>query len=160
MKRLFAVLEMVICLLLICSCGKAEVEKPLETDTKEVTAIILSTESVEITIGNTYQITYTILPENALNQELEWKSTDEATVTVDDDGVVTAVGVGKANVIATCESGIYTTCTITVKAPSAYDKLDANEKELVDAFVTVVDHFYNLGSISLKYAYHHSTDNS
>lgn len=160
MKRLFAILEIAICLLSICSCGKAEDGMPLETDTKEVTAIILSTESVEITMDSTYQITYTILPENALNQELEWKSTDEAIVTVDNNGAVTAIGIGQANIIATCENGIYTTCTVTVKEPSAYDRLDANEKELVDAFVAVVDCFYNAGSTSLKYAYHHSTDNS
>ena len=76
MKRLFAILEITICLLSICSCGKAKDGMPLETDTKEVTAIILSTESVEITMDSTYQITYTILPENALNEALTKEVTE------------------------------------------------------------------------------------
>lgn len=151
MKRSFIICGMIICLLLTCSCSKKD-RQPEEF----LTEIILSTETVEVTKGDTYQVTYAILPESDLNWVLDWQSTDESTVTVNDDGVITAVGVGQANVIATSQNGIYATCKVTVKELPAYDRLDSNEKKLVDAFIAGVDIFYNPQSTSLKYAYYHS----
>ena len=45
----------------------------------------------------TYRIMYHLKPKDA---EIHWESTDEKIATVDDYGVVTAVGVGKCTIIA------------------------------------------------------------
>lgn len=152
------------CLTLMCSCGEANSGGTAATQTpqpgKEVTAIILSSETIEITVGDTYQMTYMVLPDGAADQTLAWKSTDEAKVIVDEVGIITAVEEGQANIIVSTENGVYATCKVTVKEPSAYDRLDEDEKELVDALLAGIDKFYDPGSVSLKYAYHHGTGDS
>ncbi len=109
------------CLTLMCSCGEANSGRAAATQTpqpgREVTAIILSAETIEITAGDTYQMTYMVLPDGASDQTLTWKSTDEAKVIVDEAGVITAVAEGQANIIAYSENGVYATCKVTVKEP-------------------------------------------
>ena len=58
-----------------------------------------------------YRQTYTLTPSEAV----QWRSTDENVVRVDDDGTVRAVGKGTAQVIAeTADDGKTAACTVTV----------------------------------------------
>ena len=50
----------------------------------------------------------TILPEDAFNKDFKWSSSNEAVAKVDEDGVVTAVGVGNATITATTDDGGFT----------------------------------------------------
>ncbi len=66
---------------------------------------------------DTYELDYKVLPSNATNQTLKWSSSNKKVVTVDNNGVVTMVGVGKAVVTAKSTDGTKkkAACTITVK---------------------------------------------
>ncbi len=82
-----------------------------------VTSITLSANTLELMLGETEQLTATIAPANATYRKLEWSSSDEAVVKVDQDGNVQAVGAGSANVVANATDGSNrrATCRVTVK---------------------------------------------
>ena len=72
----------------------------------------LSTESADLTAGDTLQLS-AIFASEAESSHVDWSSSDESVVCVDHRGLVTALGAGTATVTATC--GEYThTCLITV----------------------------------------------
>ena len=59
-----------------------------------------------------------VLPENADNKEVTWTSSNESAVTVNESGLIKAIGVGSADIIATAKdgSGVTGKVTITVKS--------------------------------------------
>ena len=67
-------------------------------------------ESVsEIEFGKTGSIQITFEPINTTNQNLVWSSSDESIATVDENGIITAVGEGSVTITATSEDGGFTT---------------------------------------------------
>ncbi len=80
-----------------------------------VSSVSLDKESLTLTIGETSSLNATILPENAANKNVSWSSSETDVATVDSNGKVTALGVGKAMVTVTTEDGGKTaTCIVTV----------------------------------------------
>ena len=68
-------------------------------------------------IGDTIQLTATVLPADAADKTVTWASSDEAVATVDAAGLVTLVGVGGAQITATTNEGRLTaSCVITIVA--------------------------------------------
>ena len=55
--------------------------------------------------GAEQDLTLTVAPETASNKEVVWSSSDEAVLTVDENGKVTAVAAGTAKAIATAKDG-------------------------------------------------------
>ncbi|MED0678901.1 Ig-like domain-containing protein [Aneurinibacillus thermoaerophilus] len=53
----------------------------------------------------TEQLTAEVKPSNATNKKVIWSSTDESVATVDENGKVTAKGVGTAQIVARTEDG-------------------------------------------------------
>lgn len=98
---------------------------------KLVKSITLSDE--ELTIERTYtkQITATALPEDADNREVEWSSDKTAVATVDENGLVTAVGTGTATITVTAAdgSGVTASCIVTV-TPKLAESVSLDKKEL------------------------------
>ena len=81
--------------------------------------------------GETLQLTATIYPDSATNKTVTWKSSDEKVATVDESGLVTAVGNGTANITATTEDGNFkATCQVTVEIPKLTLSLDKTELAL------------------------------
>lgn len=81
--------------------------------------------------GETLQLTTTIYPDSATNKTVTWKSSDKTVATVDESGLVTAVGNGTADITATTEDGNYTaTCKVTVEIPELTLSLDKSELTL------------------------------
>ena len=73
--------------------------------------------ATSIFVGDSETLTATITPENATNQKVTWKSSNEAVATVDAAGKVTAVKAGEATITVTTDDGGKTaTCKVTVKA--------------------------------------------
>lgn len=79
----------------------------------EATSITLDSESITLKVGGTQTLTATIQPENTTYKNITWDSNDPSVVVVA-DGVVTAVGVGSANVRAMVGS-VTANCTVTVE---------------------------------------------
>lgn len=96
-----------------------------------VTGITLDQENISFSdIGASVQLTATILPTDADNQKVIWKSSDTKVATVK-DGKVTCTGYGTAIITATSEEGGYiATCNVTatkrIVLPSSI-ALDKNE---------------------------------
>lgn len=85
-----------------------------------VTAVTLDKTTLSIKRGNTETLTATVEPEDASNKNVTWASDNEAVATVDENGVVTAVSAGTANITITTVDGEKTaTCVVTVTNPSS-----------------------------------------
>ena len=99
----------------------ADVTITYTTSNVAVTGVSLpSTASVEV--GNTTQLTATISPSNATNQNVTWSSGNTAVATVASDGTITGVSAGTSVITVTTSDGGYTdTCTVTVVAGVTYD---------------------------------------
>ena len=85
--------------------------------TVKVTSVDLDRNSMSLTPGKTYTLSYDISPSNATNKDVTWKSSDTDVATVTSSGKVTAVSVGSAVITATAKdgSGEKDTCRVTVK---------------------------------------------
>ena len=80
----------------------------------DVTGVTLTPSETEITIGETYRLNASVLPENATNKLLTWVSSNEKVATVA-DGVVTAKGLGTATItVKTASGGFSKSCVVTV----------------------------------------------
>lgn len=101
------------------------------TKSEEVAAesISLDVKEAEMKVGEKLTITATVTPENA-SEIVEWSSSDDAVATVDEFGVVTAVGNG--NVTITAKVGEFVaTCEINVNGESTgVDGIDADENDV------------------------------
>lgn len=62
----------------------------------------------------------TVTPDNALIKDVTWKSSDESVAVVDENGVVTAVGEGEADITATTVSPYQATASCRVKVAPFY----------------------------------------
>ena len=102
------------------------------TATRPVESISLNHDAKTFTkAGETLQLTATIYPDSATNKTVTWKSSDKTVATVDESGLVTAVGNGTANITATTEDGNFkATCQVTVEIPELTLSLDKTELTL------------------------------
>lgn len=83
-----------------------------------VSSITLNEKSILIKPKGTYQLTATVLPENATDKSVSWYSDNTSIVTVSSTGLVTAVGSGKTTVHAvTSDGGKMATCEVNVSIP-------------------------------------------
>lgn len=79
-------------------------------NSKDITAIVLNQDKMELVKGATGQLTADTIPENS---DVVWSSSDESVATVDENGKVTAVAVGEATITAT-NGDVSATCECTV----------------------------------------------
>ena len=81
---------------------------------KEVTGVTLSETTKTIKIGEEFTLTATVAPADAADKTVMWTSDDSNVATVD-EGKVTAVAAGTANITVTTKDGGKTaTCAVTV----------------------------------------------
>lgn len=93
--------------------------------------LVVSPDSAEIEVGETVQLTaklYEFGGEEIEIGEVKWETSDEEIATVDENGLVKGVDIGKATITATYE-GFSDTASIRVVAPSADDDTDDDEGE-------------------------------
>jgi hypothetical protein len=83
---------------------------------KEVTGVQLDKTDVLILVDNTVQLTATVLPSDATNKNVTWKSSNTEAATVSSSGLVTAKSWGFATITVSTEDGKKTaTCIVKVK---------------------------------------------
>ncbi|WFE86086.1 YDG domain-containing protein [Parabacteroides chongii] len=100
-----------------------------EPETVAVSSVSLDKSELTLPRLGTYTLKATVNPSDATNKKVSWKSSDEKIATVDADGKVTAVAVGKATITVTTEDGNKTaTCAVTVDLATGIEELIANTR--------------------------------
>lgn len=90
-------------------------------DTEYAESITLNQTELSMLKGGTTQLTATVGPEYITDDSVTWSSSDEAVVTVDANGIVTAVGDGTASITATTVANgtsgdkLTASCNVTVE---------------------------------------------
>jgi len=81
-----------------------------------VTGVVLSQRTAQLGGNETLALTATVIPENATNQNVTWRSTSPSVATVNNNGLVTTtMAGGEVMIIVTTEDGqVSDTCRITV----------------------------------------------
>ena len=96
--------------LAISSCKKDK-----EPTKIPVTGVSLNKTSIDLKVGDDFQLLASVLPEDATDKRVTWDSDDESIATVDDKGLVKAVKVGKAKISVYTHDGDFTkVCEVTV----------------------------------------------
>ena len=87
----------------------------------KVTAIELDKQTAVVIEGETLQLKAIITPEDATNKMVSWASSNPNVATVDENGVVTAMGLGNAMITAVTTDGsnLSAMCRVTVTSLSA-----------------------------------------
>ncbi len=103
---------------------------------KKVTGVTLNATTLELIEGKTQVLTATVVPQDATNKTVTWKSSKPTIATVDNKGKVTAIKKGTATITVTTTDGNKTaTCKVTVKAKIIHvtevklDKTDITKTE-------------------------------
>ncbi len=81
------------------------------------TSIIVSPESLSLVRGNSYQLGYSLLPTNATNKNVTWKSSNDSVATVS-GGYITAKAQGSTIITGTTADGKTASCSVTVYVPT------------------------------------------
>ena len=110
-RRLIALFTILLSVSLITtySCKK-EKDKSVS-----VTEVGLNKTSTTLIEGETETLVATVMPENATDKSVVWESGNESAATVSQEGLVTAVGEGKATItVKTNDGGFSASCEVTV----------------------------------------------
>ena len=95
-----------------------------------VESVSIDKITLELAIGNTATLTATVLPENATNKNVSWKSSNESVATVSSTGEVIGISKGNAIITVTTEDGAKTaTCDVTVKESSVGGDIEGTEED-------------------------------
>lgn len=101
----------------------------------KVTELKINTSKIQLEEGTSFKLNAIVLPNEATNKEVKWTSSNESVAIVTNDGLVTAVGAGNANIIVESIDGNKSvSCNVTVnkKEISTRIKLDDLSKEAED----------------------------
>ena len=84
--------------------------------TDYATGIQLNRESLELLTGSEFLLLADVFPWNLSDKTVNWVSYDESVVTVDENGLITAVGAGDTFIVATTAArpGEIAACSVTV----------------------------------------------
>lgn len=100
---------------------------------QSVTGITLSETNITVPLSsNRIQLRATVSPDNALNKDILWSSTDEKKAIVDANGLITLKSSGSVSIIATSKdnSKITAVCNITILIPVTSVALDETTKTM------------------------------
>ena len=111
-------------------------------DAVEPLGVALNKESTDLLVNDLLHLTATVTPTNATPNTVTWNTTD-ATVAIVDDGLVTVVGQGECDIIASClnkkamchiTAGVIEVTSISLSQEEAF--LEVNEQVTLTATVT------------------------
>lgn len=103
------------------------------TVTQKVRSIIFSTKQLDLFVGGNATIGASVMPANANNNKVTWKSSNEKVASVSTTGNVTAIAAGSA--VISCQaqdgSGVIATCTVKVTRPVQSIKLNQTQRTIL-----------------------------
>lgn len=119
-----------------------ELEKKTDDKLILLQSLNLSNESLELEEGESYKLSCSIEPSNAVNNHVSWNSLNNNIATVSDDGEIKAHKSGKTDIYCVStsvdEDGslLMKKCTITVKSVQATEKPSETASPVPSASVT------------------------
>ena len=110
MRKAYLFLAFMAVLLMFAGCGDKETNDPVP-----VTGITLNKTFLALQVNAEEQLKATILPAKASNKKVDWESSDQEKVFVDQTGAVSALAAGDATITATTKDGGFkATCFVRV----------------------------------------------
>jgi len=111
-----------------------------------VEKIIIENNNIELYVGDTSKINYSILPENATNKNLSFKSENPNVAAFDENNEIVGVEEGNTTIVVSSNNGIKESINVTVKKKTidvtkvTFDKqglvLKVNESDKVNVVVS------------------------
>ena len=112
--RILSALSAVAAVIAFSGCGGKEQEQP-KPDSVKVSGVSIDKPTLSMTEGETANLTAIVMPENATNKAVAWKSGNSSVADVDASGKVTAVKAGTSDItVTTADGGKTATCKVTV----------------------------------------------
>ena len=112
--RILSALSAVAAVIAFSGCGGKEQEQP-KPDSVKVSGVSIDKPTLSMTEGETANLTAIVMPENATNKAVAWKSGNSGVADVDASGKVTAVKAGTSDItVTTSDGGKTATCKVTV----------------------------------------------
>ena len=112
--RILSALSAVAAVIAFSGCGGKEQEQP-KPDSVKVSGVSIDKPTLSMTEGETANLTAIVMPENATNKAVAWKSGNSGVADVDASGKVTAVKAGTSDItVTTADGGKTAICKVTV----------------------------------------------
>ena len=92
-----------------------------------VTEIKLSEENLTMYFGEGILLTAEVFPEDAANRDVVWSSSDENVITVSEDGSITTIGSGKADILCSSTDGSEVVGKCPVEVVIAVESLEISD---------------------------------
>ncbi|HYX05816.1 MAG TPA: Ig-like domain-containing protein, partial [Bacteroidales bacterium] len=100
-----------------------------------VTSVELDSSSVTLLPGDSLQLDYVLLPEDALYPQAEWWSEDESIATVSQEGMIKAKAPGRTLIgIKSTDSGLTDGCDVVVENNATDLNFEESENEIIRVF--------------------------
>ncbi|MDE5877408.1 MAG: Ig-like domain-containing protein, partial [Muribaculaceae bacterium] len=95
-----------------------------------VSGVTLDKTTANMEVGATLQLKATVEPDYAVDETVNWSSSDESIATVDENGLVKALALGEATITATSNSNanFSANCVITVTKTVPITKITLNRE--------------------------------
>lgn len=131
--------------------GKSVAEISVSVNIIDISAILFSQKNVEIELEESVQLQYVLVPDNASDYGLSWKSANTEIAEVDNNGNIRAVAPGTTTIVCSTPNGVIDACEVVVKEPSAIEQLNEYEKWLFDVMVAkFLPSFYNAPAVRIR----------
>lgn len=102
---------------------------PTPTPVIEVESIEIVDEFEELGLGDTSTVHVKIEPENATDKGIQWESTDDNIISINDKGFITATGGGKAIITASTSNGKSASIELSVDDSKRTMKLNVSRQK-------------------------------
>ena len=123
---------------------------------QHATGVTLSDAAITVNKDETYALTATVMPNDAIDKSVTWTTSDATIATVDSNGVVSGVASGSATITVTTVDGGYTAqCSVSVTNIHDYSKDYFTIESLANNNTIKIGKAKSPSNISLSY----STDN-
>ena len=98
-----------------------------------VSRVYMELTELSLESGEEYQFEAFLSPETATNRQLEWASSNNQVIQVDEKGLAEAISPGTARIVARSEEddNLYAFCTVTVNGEAVDDEHE-NITEVID----------------------------
>lgn len=101
--------------------GEFKAQTTISVSSIPVSGITMSQNTLSVNVGSAGQLTASVVPSSASNQNISWSSGNTAVATVDSKGLVSGVSAGTAVITATSSEGSFKVqCAVTVIPATIY----------------------------------------